>query len=120
VQWRDDAIEEVDLELDVRRFADGSVRVRDQDDGAALRTTWDLPDEIVRQAEDTGEHVRRLVEAGAAPFGCVGFGDLGRRGRYRFPMLASCARKAWLFRLSAGLISCPLPRSPDSVGRYTV
>ena len=32
VRWTDDVLEEVDLELDVLRFADGSVQIRDQEE----------------------------------------------------------------------------------------
>jgi uncharacterized protein len=40
VNWIDWAVEEVDLELDILRFADGSVRVRDQDEFERVRSAW--------------------------------------------------------------------------------
>jgi uncharacterized protein len=72
VTWIDDVLEEVDLELDVLRYADGSVRVRDQDEFARVREMWDMPDEVAAQAEATCEQIRALVEARTEPFGEVG------------------------------------------------
>ena len=79
VQWVGDVLEEVDLELDILRFADGSVRVRDQDELDGVRKAWAMPDDIATQAEDTCEQVRALVELGAEPFG-----QAGRRWLDRF------------------------------------
>ena len=72
VHWRDDEVEEVDLELDVLRSADGSVHVRDQDAFAYVRQVWAMPADISTQAEATCAQVRALVERGAEPFGAVG------------------------------------------------
>lgn len=72
VQWIDDVLEEVDLELDILRFTNGSVHVRDQDKFDQVRTTWAMPAEMVAQAVATCDQVRGLVEQGAEPFGSVG------------------------------------------------
>jgi uncharacterized protein len=72
VQWLGDTLEEVDLELDVHRFTDGSVRVRDQEEFDRVRKAWAMPDEVVRRAEATCGQLRELVAAGAEPFGDVG------------------------------------------------
>ena len=71
VQWQQNLLEEVDLELDILRTTNGHVYVRDQDKFDELRTIWSLPDDIARQAEDTCERVRVWVEQNAEPFGRV-------------------------------------------------
>ena len=72
VRRYDGVIEEVDLELDVLRTADGRVQVRDQDIFDRMRTDWALPDDIAAQAQATCKEIRRCVESGAEPFGKVG------------------------------------------------
>jgi hypothetical protein len=72
VRWVDGALEEVDLELDILRLADGSVRIRDQDEFDRVRAEWSMPDAIAAQAEVTCMHVRALVERGSEPFDKVG------------------------------------------------
>ena len=71
VHWQDDLLEEVDLELDVQRFADGRVEVRDQEKFAQVRERYAMPDEIVMQAEATCEQMRQMVTYGFEPFGSV-------------------------------------------------
>jgi uncharacterized protein len=78
VRWVDDALEEVDLELDILRSADGSVRVRDQDEFDRVRAGWSMPGDIAAQAESTCAHVRALVERGIEPFDTVGRAWLAR------------------------------------------
>jgi hypothetical protein len=78
VRWCDDVLEVVDLELDILRTADGSVKVRDQDEFARVRAAWDMPDDIVAQAESTCEQIRVQVELGVEPFGNVGAAWLAR------------------------------------------
>ena len=78
VRWIDDVLEEVDLELDILRSADGSVYVRDQEAFDNVRAAWAMPDEVAAQAEATCERVRALVEQGAEPFGEVGRAWLSR------------------------------------------
>jgi hypothetical protein len=85
VQWVDDVLEEVDLELDILRSADGSVRVRDREEFDRVCEAWAMPDDVAAQAEKTCERVRALVEQGAEPFG-----DVGRAWLSRF--LAEAAR----------------------------
>jgi uncharacterized protein len=72
VDWVDGALEEVDLELDVIRSADGRVWVRDQDEFDRVRKTWAMPDDIADRAKDTCEQILALVEQRAEPFGEVG------------------------------------------------
>ena len=72
VRWLEGVLEQVDLELDVLRTADGKVWVRDRDKFDQVRKDWPMPDDIVSQAEETCERVRELVERGTEPFGKVG------------------------------------------------
>lgn len=77
-RWLGDTLEEVDLELDILRSADGSVRVRDREEFAHVRETWSMPGDIAARAEETCEQVRALVEMAAEPFGDVGRAWLAR------------------------------------------
>jgi hypothetical protein len=78
VRWVDEVLEEVDLELDILRSADGRVWVRDQEAFNEVRERWAMPDDIAAQALATCEQVRALVERGAEPFGEVGRAWLSR------------------------------------------
>lgn len=72
VRWTDDVLEEVDLELDILRSAEGAVSVRDRDEWDRVRQEWAMPHDIVAQAETTRDRVLALVEQRAEPFGEVG------------------------------------------------
>jgi len=78
VHWHGGVLEEVDLELDVLRCADGSVRVRDRDAFERVRADWPMPADVVARAEDACERLRELLASGAEPFGGVGPGWLAR------------------------------------------
>jgi hypothetical protein len=72
VRWYDGSIEEVDLELDVLRSADGRVRVRDQELFNRMRSDHALPEDLAAQAQATCEEIRLRLESGAEPFEKVG------------------------------------------------
>lgn len=72
VQWTGDVLEEVDLELDILRYADGRVRVRDQEKFEQVRAMYAMPAQIATQAVTTCEQIRGLVERSVEPFGEVG------------------------------------------------
>jgi len=78
VLWVDGALEEVDLELDVLRSAEGSVRVKDRDVFDRVREAYAMPADVVARAEQTCEQVRELVERRAEPFGDIGCAWLAR------------------------------------------
>ena len=78
MQWKDDVLEEVDLELDILRFTDGTVQVRDQDTFTQVQRAWPMPSDVVVQAESTCAQLRTLVEGGIEPFGAVGSEWLAR------------------------------------------
>lgn len=78
VRWSAGGLEEIDLELDVLRFADGRVEVRDRDAFERVRAEWALPDAIAAQAEAACAWVYARVAEGAEPFGAVGPAWLAR------------------------------------------
>jgi hypothetical protein len=78
VCWAGNVLEEIDLELDILRSADGSVHVRDQDEFERVRAGWDMPLDIATQAETTCAQIRVLVEQGAEPFNSIGHRWLAR------------------------------------------
>ena len=78
VRWLHNALEEVDLELDVLRSADGSVHVRDWEDFNCVREVWAMPNYVAARAEKTCDWVCELLELGVEPFGDVGRAWLAR------------------------------------------
>ncbi len=72
VEWAGNVLEEVDLELDILRSADGTVRVRDEYLFRHLKERRGLPADIVVSAEATCERIRDAVARRAEPFGDVG------------------------------------------------
>jgi uncharacterized protein len=78
VQWIDGALEEIDLELDVLRSADGSVRVKDRGVFDRVREAYAMPVDVVARAEQTCEQLREPVERRAEPFGDIGCAWLAR------------------------------------------
>ena len=78
VQWTDDALEEIDLELDVVCSAMGNVRVRDREEFDRVLETWSMPDDIAAKAEETCNRIIERVDLRAEPFGDVGATWLSR------------------------------------------
>lgn len=72
VRWIGEVVEEVDLELDVLRFADGRVEARDRETFDRVRAEWTMPDDIVAPALETCALLRKQVAQGFEPFGSVG------------------------------------------------
>jgi hypothetical protein len=72
VIWNDDVLEEIDLEMDILRSADGVVSVRDEDEFERVRREWNMPDEIAERALETFAQIREEVALGVEPFGDVG------------------------------------------------
>ncbi|MEM7537037.1 MAG: DUF402 domain-containing protein [Chloroflexota bacterium] len=72
VSWRGHVLEEVDLELDVLRYADGRVLVRDRDAFEQVRLGWGIPEDIAVQAEAACAQILARVECNEEPFGTVG------------------------------------------------
>jgi hypothetical protein len=78
VQWNNDVIEIIDLELDVLRFTDGNVIVRDQEEFAQTRDSLNMPEAIAKQAESACAYMFSQLEQSAEPFGSVGDAWLSR------------------------------------------
>jgi hypothetical protein len=76
--WDGDVLEEVDLELDVQRFLDGRVELRDEDELARVRARWAMPADVVASALETAAQVLYLVRTRAEPFDTVGHAWLDR------------------------------------------
>jgi predicted RNA-binding protein associated with RNAse of E/G family len=66
------AVEAVDLDLDVIRLRDGTVRVLDEDEFDEHQRLYGYPAEVIAQAEATTAELVARVTAGAEPFGEVG------------------------------------------------
>ena len=77
-EWDGDVLQEVDLELDVQRFLDGRVELRDEDDLARVRARWGMPTDVVARALETAAQLIYLVRTRAEPFDTVGQGWLER------------------------------------------
>jgi protein associated with RNAse G/E len=76
--WLEDEVTMVDLDLDVVRQWDGSVRPLDEDEFAEHQVHYGYPAETIRAAEDTFGWLLKAVGARAEPFGVVGHGWLAR------------------------------------------
>ncbi len=76
--WNGALLEEVDLELDVLRAADGRVWVRDEDEFARVRADFALPDALAERALATCAAIQARLAAHAEPFGMVGPAWLAR------------------------------------------
>lgn len=72
VRWRGATLEEVDLELDILRAADGQVAVRDQEAFARVAAQWPMPVAVRRAAERTCAQIAVALTRRAEPFGEVG------------------------------------------------
>jgi hypothetical protein len=78
VTWDGDVLEEVDLELDVQRFLDGRVELRDEDELARVRARWAMPPDVVASALETAAQLLYRVRTRAEPFDTVGHAWLER------------------------------------------
>lgn len=67
-----DAIEAVDLDLDVVRLRDGQVQILDEDEFAEHQVRYGYPPEVVTRARATTDDLVALLAAGAEPFGHTG------------------------------------------------
>lgn len=78
VSWTGTTVQEVDLELDVLRYSDGCVVVRDQEDFAKLVADQSVPREVVANAESACAMVLELIQNDAEPFRTIGLGWLAK------------------------------------------
>lgn len=64
-----DAVETIDLDLDVIRWGDGRVTLEDEDEFLDHRIRYRYPPEIVERVEATAQHLLQIVSAREEPFG---------------------------------------------------
>jgi protein associated with RNAse G/E len=62
------AVEAVDLDLDVIRLRDGSVRVLDEDEFADHQVRYRYPAEVIERAQGSCDDLVRRITAGEEPF----------------------------------------------------
>jgi hypothetical protein len=67
-----DAIHAVDLDLDVVRLHDGTVRVLDEDEFADHQVRYGYPPDVVARARATADDLVADLTAAVEPFGSVG------------------------------------------------
>jgi hypothetical protein len=72
VRWRGATLEEVDLELDILRTADGQVVIRDQAAFAQVIAQWPMPAPLSQAADRTCRQIAAAVTHQTEPFGAVG------------------------------------------------
>jgi hypothetical protein len=72
VKWIDDTLEEVDLELDILQYADGSVSVRDQNVFHYICEHWNIAKAIAAQAEQACQQICTLLKERQEPFSSIG------------------------------------------------
>jgi protein associated with RNAse G/E len=63
-----DRYEAIDIDLDVVRFVDGTIKVVDEDEFDEHRVSLNYPDWMVAQARVTTASVAVAIETGAPPF----------------------------------------------------
>ena len=71
-----DAVEAVDLDLDVVRLRDGTVQVLDEDEFAEHQLLYGYPADVIAQAEATTAELVARITAATEPFGAVGAAKL--------------------------------------------
>jgi protein associated with RNAse G/E len=71
-RWSGNTVTMIDVDLDVVRWADGSVEVLDEDEFIEHQATLDYPPRLVDTARAVTARLALAVEAGHEPFGTVG------------------------------------------------
>jgi hypothetical protein len=67
-----ESVEAVDLDLDVVRLRDGSVRLLDEDEFEEHQILYGYPADVIAQARATADDLMEMVAARREPFGEVG------------------------------------------------
>lgn len=68
-QWTDDRVVLIDLDLDIVRMRDGTVRLVDEDEFEANRTALAYPDALIQGATAAAPPLMDAVRARQEPFG---------------------------------------------------
>jgi uncharacterized protein len=67
-----DVVSAIDLDLDVVRLRDGTIRVLDEDEFAEHQVRYSYPAEVIEQARATTDDLVAWLTAGTEPFAAVG------------------------------------------------
>ncbi|MGH3657305.1 MAG: DUF402 domain-containing protein [Micromonosporaceae bacterium] len=70
-QWHDGEVTMVDLDLDVMRRRDGTVRLLDEDEFAEHQVRYGYPGDVVSNARAAAEWLERALSGDAEPFAGV-------------------------------------------------
>lgn len=73
VRWDGDVAHLIDLDLDVTRSADRTVRLLDEDEFHEHRVRWSYPDHVVDATRTAAAWLVTAIEAGREPFVTAGF-----------------------------------------------
>ncbi len=79
-KWHRDRVHQIDLDLDVVRYLDGTVAVLDEDEFARHRQSHAYPDDLVAAALSASDRAVALLESHVEPFGSVAMAWLERVG----------------------------------------
>jgi protein associated with RNAse G/E len=66
--WSENTVSQIDLDLDVVRYHNGSCAVIDEDEFEDRKTRLGYPPRLVEQASDAAARALRLLETDAEPF----------------------------------------------------
>ena len=72
VEWDDDRLTTIDLDLDVVTHQDGTVEVVDEDEFIDHQREFGYPEHVVATARATAAWLTLAMERGDEPFGSVG------------------------------------------------
>lgn len=67
-EWRDDCVRQVDLDLDLVRTHEGSVRTLDEDEFLDHQALFGYPMELIDGARSSANHVAAMLERREEPF----------------------------------------------------
>ncbi len=68
-EWNGDRVTQIDLDLDVVRLLDGSVKTIDEDEFAEHQVLYNYPQDLIDSARAAADEVALMIEAGTEPFG---------------------------------------------------
>ncbi|MDJ0922913.1 MAG: DUF402 domain-containing protein [Acidimicrobiia bacterium] len=79
-QWDGDRMTQIDLDLDVVRYLDGSVEVLDGDEFSHHQVKYEYLDDVVSAALSATERAVELLKSRAEPFGSIAIAWMERAG----------------------------------------
>ncbi len=79
-KWYRDRVHQIDLDLDVVRYLNGTVEVLDEEDFATHQRIYAYPDHVVAAARAASERAVAMLESHAEPFGSAAMTWLAKAG----------------------------------------